>query len=164
MACRRPHMPLRGRGDCSVSQLVELTEDDCLNLLGSQSVGRIAVVREGHPLIFPVNYVLQNRTVAFRTDSGTKLDWASMGPVAFEIDMTDPMYHTGWSVMVQGTGRDITEGLDEWSEKVVSQTLTPWADGEKSHWVAIASPTFSGRRIIHDSESDPTPRDQVSPA
>ncbi len=138
-------------------QLVEITQEECLDLLGSHSVGRIAVIREGHPLIFPVNYILDKRTVAFRTDSGTKLDWASMGPVAFEIDATDPLYHTGWSVMIQGTGRDITEGLDAWSERVAAHTLIPWAGGAKDHWVAIASPSFSGRRIIQDpGDEDPT--------
>ena len=135
-------------------QLVELTEEECLDLLGSHSVGRIAVIREGHPLIFPVNYILDKRTIAFRTDDGTKLDWASMGPVAFEIDLTDPLYHTGWSVLVQGTGRDITEGLDTWSKSVSAHTLTPWAGGARDHWVAIAVPTFSGRRIVHDSQQD----------
>ena len=129
-------------------ELVEIPEDECLTLLGSHSVGRIAVVRDGSPLIFPVNYVIDGRTVAFRTDEGTKLDWAVMGPVAFEIDWTDPMYHEGWSVMVQGTGRDITGGLDAQSQRVTAHALTPWAGGAKDHWVAIASPVFSGRRIF----------------
>ena len=100
---------------------------------------------------------LDNRTVAFRTDAGTKLDWASMGPVAFEIDMTDAIYHEGWSVVVLGTGRDITEGLDDWSERVSSHVLTPWAGGAKDHWVAIASPVFSGRKIVQtEEEAEPT--------
>lgn len=138
-------------------QLVDLTEDECLELLGTHSVGRIAVVRDGRPLIFPVNYILDNRTVAFRTDSGTKLDWASMGPVAFEVDMTDAMYHEGWSVVVLGTGRDITEGLDAWSERVSSHILTPWAGGAKDYWVAIAGPVFSGRKIVqHDDAEGPS--------
>lgn len=135
-------------------QLVELTEAECLELLGSHSVGRIAVVRDGSPLIFPVNYVLDNRTVAFRTDPGTKFDWAVMGPVAFEIDSTEPMYHEGWSVLVKGIGRDITGGLDAQSESIIAHNLTPWAGGTKDHWVAIASPVFTGRRILqHEDEA-----------
>ena len=135
-------------------QLVELTEDECLELLGTHSVGRIAVVRDDSPLIFPVNYIIEGRTVAFRTDPGTKFDWAVMGPVAFEIDWTDPMYHEGWSVMVQGIGRDITGGLDAQSERLTAHTLTPWAGGSKDHWVAIASPVFSGRRIFQHAKGE----------
>jgi nitroimidazol reductase NimA-like FMN-containing flavoprotein (pyridoxamine 5'-phosphate oxidase superfamily) len=139
-----------------VPHLVELTEDECLQLLGSHSVGRIAVVRDGNPLIFPVNYVVDGRTVAFRTDPGTKFDWAVMAPVAFEIDWTDPMYHEGWSVMVQGTGRDITGALDAHSAKVTANTLNPWAGGVKENWVAISSPTFSGRRIFQHNQVEPS--------
>jgi nitroimidazol reductase NimA-like FMN-containing flavoprotein (pyridoxamine 5'-phosphate oxidase superfamily) len=150
-------MALCPEGKFQVPHLVDLTEDECLDLLRFHSVGRIAVVREDRPLIFPVNYILDNRTVAFRTDAGTKLDWASMGPVAFEIDMTDAIYHEGWSVVVAGTGRDITEGLDDWSERVSAHVLTPWAGGAKDHWVAIASPVFSGRKIVQtEEEAAPT--------
>ncbi|MGH9919177.1 MAG: pyridoxamine 5'-phosphate oxidase family protein, partial [Nitrososphaerales archaeon] len=98
-------------------------------------------------LIFPVNYILEDRTVAFRTDPGTKLDAATMGRVAFEIDEVDPRYHSGWSVLVQGIGREVTDAWDRWSEKVTERHLEPWAAGDKEHWVAIATPVFSGRRI-----------------
>jgi uncharacterized protein len=132
--------------------LVDLSEDECLELLDAQSIGRIAVVHGGGPLIFPVNFVLDGRTVAFRTDPGTKLDWATMGHVAFEIDGVDPIYREGWSVLVQGVGREITDAGDAWSERISARTLAPWAGGAKDHWVAIATPVFSGRRIVHHSD------------
>jgi len=128
----------------------ELSEDECLELLGAHSVGRIAIVRDdSQPLIFPVNYVLEGRTVAFRTDPGTKLTWARLGHVAFEIDATDPLYQEGWSVLVQGVGKEITDALDTWSERILARSLVPWAGGAKDHWVAITSPGFTGRRIVH---------------
>jgi nitroimidazol reductase NimA-like FMN-containing flavoprotein (pyridoxamine 5'-phosphate oxidase superfamily) len=127
--------------------LEELPESECLELLGSHSVGRIAVVVSGQPLIFPVNYVLDGRTLAFRTDPGTKLEAATLGRVAFEIDGFDQLYHSGWSVVVQGIGQEITDAFDEWSERVRGRALEPWAAGAKDHWVAISSPKFTGRRI-----------------
>lgn len=127
-----------------------LSEDECLELLGNHSIGRIAVVRaDRHPLIFPVNYVFEGRTVAFRTDPGTTLTWATLGHVAFEIDSADPLGKAGWSVLVQGIGEEITDALDAWSERIVTLALTPWAGGAKDHWVAISSPEFTGRRIRH---------------
>jgi uncharacterized protein len=131
------------------ANLEEIGEAECLRLLESHSVGRIAVVQEGRPYIFPVNYIVDERTVAFRTDPGTKLDAATLGPVAFEIDATDPLYHEGWSVMVRGVGREVTHALDEWSQRVTERHLAPWAAGAKEHWIAIASPAISGRRIRH---------------
>jgi uncharacterized protein len=127
--------------------LQEISEEDCLEFLASHSVGRIAVVSDGGPVVFPVNYVLEGRTVAFRTDPGTKLGAATMRRVAFEIDEVDPIYHSGWSVLVQGIGEEVTDALDSWSEKVTAKRLEPWAAGAKEHWVAIARPVFSGRRI-----------------
>ena len=127
--------------------LEEIAEEECLQLLASHSVGRIAVVSEGRPFIFPVNYILEGHTVAFRTDPGTKLEAATMGPVAFEIDGFDALYHSGWSVLVRGIGRELTGALDSWSERVTARYLLPWAAGEKEHWVAIAEPVFTGRRV-----------------
>jgi hypothetical protein len=129
--------------------LEEMTEGECLELLATQSVGRIAVVSNGQPLIFPVNYVLEGRTVAFRTDPGTKLDAATLGKVAFEIDSVDDERHEGWSVTVQGIGREITDAWDSWSQRLTARHLEPWAAGAKEHWVAVATPVFSGRRIRH---------------
>ncbi len=128
----------------------ELSEGECLELLGVHSVGRIAVVRDvSQPLIFPVNYILEGRTVAFRTDPGTKLTWAKLGHVAFEIDSIDPLYQKGWSVLVQGIGKEITDALDSWSERILARSIAPWAGGAKDHWIAITSPIFTGRRIVH---------------
>ncbi len=128
-------------------RLEDLDEEECLLLLEQHSVGRIVFVDQGQPMAVPVNYVLQGRTVAFRTDPGTKLDAVDLGRIALEIDAVDTAYHEGWSVLVTGVGRDITEAIDEWSEHIRAQHLTPWAAGERRHWVAISSPTISGRRI-----------------
>jgi len=129
--------------------LEEIPEAECLALLAGHGVGRLAVTAAGQPLVFPVNYILDGRTVAIRSDPGTKLDWASVGRVAFEIDNIDLVRQEGWSVLVQGVGQDITNGLDAWSRGVRSAPLAPWAAGEKAHWIAIVSPQFSGRRLHH---------------
>ena len=145
-----PWRPTRGRVvPVDENTLEELSEDECIELLGAHSVGRIAVVRDSQPLIFPVNYVLDGRTVAFRTDPGTKLTGATLGRVAFQIDSNDPLSWEGWSVLVKGIGTDITDARDARSKRIVSSLLVPWAGGAKDHWVAIASPVFTGRRIVH---------------
>ncbi|HTZ09061.1 MAG TPA: universal stress protein, partial [Acidimicrobiales bacterium] len=105
--------------------LEEIPEEECLALLAGQEIGRLAVVEEGAPVVLPVNYVLDGRTVAVRTGPGTKLSWGALGPVALEVDVVDAGRATGWSVLVQGVGRDITEGLDSWSERLRSRPLVP---------------------------------------
>ncbi|WP_431843092.1 pyridoxamine 5'-phosphate oxidase family protein [Calidifontibacter indicus] len=53
-------------------------------LLRSAAVGRLAVVVDGLPDIFPVNHPVDHGTILFRTAQGTKLDAASGHAVAFE--------------------------------------------------------------------------------
>lgn len=137
-----------------VGSLEEIPEEECLALLAGKSVGRLIVVHEDSPIAFPVNYVLDGRTIAIRTDPGTKLDWGALGHVAFEVDEIDEARRQGWSVIVQGVGRDITEGIDTWSERLRSRELRPWVGGERQHWIAIASPRISGRRILTPDEAE----------
>ena len=65
-----------------------LSEDECWYLLASMALGRLVTCVDGHPEIFPVNFVVQRRTVLFRTaERATKLFTVVMNNrVAFEAD------------------------------------------------------------------------------
>jgi len=87
----------------------ELTKSECFELLARERLGRVAVVDDRGPVVFPVNFVLDRHMVVLRTDAGTKLDAAIRGSrVAFEIDGTDSVRHTGWSVLVRGEAIEVT--------------------------------------------------------
>ncbi len=124
-----------------------LDEEGCLALLSTQSFGRLAVVREGLPEIFPVNYVLDGRTVVIRTQTGLKLTHASLARVAFEVDQIDPESREGWTVEVKGLGEDVTDAGDPWSASALAAPVDPWVPGPHDHTIAISHPTFSGRRL-----------------
>ncbi len=131
-----------------VRRLEELSEEESLELLASEQVGRLGVIVDGQPVIFPVNYVLDGRLVVFRNDPGTKLTHASLDRVCFEVDRIDADRHDGWSVVVQGIGREITGALDDASVRERALGLQTWITGEKGHWVRISTPHISGRRLI----------------
>jgi nucleotide-binding universal stress UspA family protein len=151
----KPAVEARIAGTAGLGELEEIGEEECLALLAGGAVGRLVVVTtEGQPLAFPVNYVLDGRTVAVRTDPGTKLDAAALGRVAFQLDDIDEDAREGWSVLVQGVGRDVTEGIDTWSTRVRDSGVAPWAAGDKSHWIAIAASSITGRRIRHGGTAD----------
>jgi hypothetical protein len=128
--------------------VVEITEDECLRLLATQDMGRLAVVRDGRPEIFPVNYGLDGGDIVFRTDAGTKFDLATMGWVAFEVDYFDPVSLKGWDVQARGVGRDVTSGLDAASTRLRAVEIVPWIVGEKANRVAILDPVLTGRRLV----------------
>ena len=125
----------------------ELSADECRRLLASHHVGRLGIVVAGRPVIFPVNYAFHDDRIVFRTDPGIKLRHAPLRRVAFEIDGYDESRRTGWSVLVQGSTYEITRAIDHQSEELLSLPLTPFAPGEKAHWIEIVPHAITGRRI-----------------
>src|SRR2546423_14589095 len=85
-----------------------IDRDECVRLLASQQVGRLAVAYEGHPDVFPVNYVLDGECIVFRTAEGSKLRGAERERLAFEVDQLDPVSHSGWSGVGHGAGQQMT--------------------------------------------------------
>jgi nitroimidazol reductase NimA-like FMN-containing flavoprotein (pyridoxamine 5'-phosphate oxidase superfamily) len=122
-----------------------LDRDACIALLGRSSLGRIAVVIGGRPLVFPVNFALDGDAVVFRSDAGTKVYAARNGPVAFECDGIDGVYHTGWSVLVTGTAEEIVNEAE--LARLAGLPLGLWCPGPKSTWLRIQPRTLTGRRI-----------------
>jgi uncharacterized protein len=134
--------------------LEDLTLTECLALLSSHQVGRVAVVADGQPVILPVNYRTDEGTVVFRTDEGTKTRGAPLSHVAFEIDEIDQASHAGWSVVVQGVGLDISDAIDARSEQLRVLPVSPWAPGGKSYWIKIVPNVISGRTLRRRQPTD----------
>ena len=81
-----------------------LSESESWDLLSSLALGRLVTIAGSDPEIFPVNFVVQRRTVLFRTAEGTKLVSAAIdNRVLFEAD--DHTLTEGWSVIVKGVAR-----------------------------------------------------------
>lgn len=63
----------------------ELSAEDCLARLASQSVGCVAFCSADGPQIYPVNFVMDDGTIVFRTAAyGPLAAHAHQGEVAFE--------------------------------------------------------------------------------
>ena len=122
-----------------------LDRQECLTLLGQCSLGRLAVVVTGRPIVFPVNFTLDNGAIVMRTDEGTKVHGARNGPVAFECDGTDRVYHTGWSVLALGDAEEITNPAE--LAHLGRLPLGTWSPGAKPIWLRIRPKTLTGRRI-----------------
>ncbi len=131
-------------------ELEELSEDECLQLLEQHHLGRIAIIVDGKPLMFPVNYGLSHRIVTFRTAHGTKLSYAPGSNVAFEIDGYASSTRDGWSVLVQGVAIDATTALDDVSWMARGASPHPLAPGVKIHRLAIRPTRITGRRFKLD--------------
>jgi len=88
----------------------ELSLSACREKLESRTMGRLGVNVDALPVVLPVNYAVDGDSIVIRTVPGTKLTAAmSEAVVAFEIDDYDPEFAMGWSVLVQGRSREITQ-------------------------------------------------------
>ncbi len=121
-----------------------LNAQACWQLLSHEEVGRLAVAVDRYPEIFPVNYVVDQETVIFRTAEGTKLLAIVVSPsVAFEVDGYDSEAGEAWSVIIKGPAREIPmhDLLDD------AFPLFPWTATPKPRFVRVVPDSISGRRF-----------------
>lgn len=129
------------------NDLEVLGREECLRLLATATIGRIAVTCRSLPTVLPVNFLLDDERILLRTGVGSKLDAATQNAVvAFEADDFDPMYHSGWSVVVTGVTSEITDPDD--LATLPSAPLARWAPYGDGRIVAISTELVSGRRIV----------------
>ncbi|WP_375481438.1 pyridoxamine 5'-phosphate oxidase family protein [uncultured Mycobacterium sp.] len=129
-----------------------LSASESWNLLASVTLGRLVTSVQGEPEIFPVNFVVQRRTVLFRTAEGTKLVSAAINNrVLFEAD--DHNVAEGWSVIVKGTARMLR--TREEIEEAESAQLLPWTATLKQHYVRVVPISLTGRRFRFGPEPSP---------
>ena len=130
----------------SSTQVQKLEHHECWALLRTVSVGRLAVLVEGRPDIFPVNFTVDGGTLVFRTAQGTKLSAASGdSAVAVEADGVDADTGMAWSVVIKGTA-----ALVKSTEEVLDTSrlyLFPWQAGRTDAFVRITPDSVTGRRF-----------------
>jgi nitroimidazol reductase NimA-like FMN-containing flavoprotein (pyridoxamine 5'-phosphate oxidase superfamily) len=124
-----------------------LTEQQCVELLSSRDLGRVALTIGHQPEVFPVNYSTDRSIVVFRTARGTRLDRVTEGRIAFEVDDWDPRAGVGWSVMLKGVAQEVTSSIDPFASFLRTREVRPLAPGERELWIAIYPSEVSGRRF-----------------
>jgi nitroimidazol reductase NimA-like FMN-containing flavoprotein (pyridoxamine 5'-phosphate oxidase superfamily) len=124
-----------------------LTPEECLTLLASRDLGRIALVIGDQPEIFPVNYSIDRSIVVFRVAPGTKPAMTPNRRIAFEVDDLDSQAGIAWSVMVKGLVLDVTTSKDPFTAFLRTAGVRPAAPGDRPLWMAIYPSEISGRRF-----------------
>jgi len=128
-----------------------LGEDESWDLLSSVALGRYVTSIGGRPEIFPVNFVVQNRTVLFRTAEGTKLFGTVVNTLAlFEAD--DHNVAEGWSVILRGTAHVLATSAE--IDEAERAGLYTWTATEKLRFVRVTPTAITGRRFVFGPEPD----------
>jgi len=119
-----------------------LDRTDAWSRLRSRSLGRLAVSVDGHPDIFPVNFLATDDGILIRTEPGTKVDDVVANEnVAFEVD--DTAEGSAWSVVVKGTARRVDD--EDHLAAARSAALWAWAPGPKDVFLHIDPTDVTGR-------------------
>ncbi|MFF4569772.1 pyridoxamine 5'-phosphate oxidase family protein [Streptomyces sp. NPDC001410] len=139
------------------AQRIDLDRAEALRLLGTVSMGRIVFTRQALPTARPVNHVLDGGDIVIRTHEGSALTSQAQPAddngvvVAYEADAIDPDTRLGWSVVVTGYARLVTDP----GELVrIRALLEPWAaEPGMDHTVRIHPDLITGILLIARGEA-----------
>ncbi|WP_460528680.1 pyridoxamine 5'-phosphate oxidase family protein [Flindersiella endophytica] len=126
---------------------VRLDTEESLRLLGTVQVGRVVFSYEAMPAIRPVNHLVENGKVIIRVHEGAAIIPAALrqAVVAYEADDLDPDRLVGWSVIVTGMARFVTdkEQIAEYARR-----LRPWIDSAMDHVIEISPGQVTGMQLV----------------
>jgi nitroimidazol reductase NimA-like FMN-containing flavoprotein (pyridoxamine 5'-phosphate oxidase superfamily) len=127
-------------------RLEELEVSECLRLLVSANVGRLGYSTAEEQRIVPLNYVLADGHLVFRTSPYSEVGrFARSHQVAFQVDAIDTFLHSGWSVQVSGVAEELpSESLRAMD---LGETPEPWAEGVRSLYLRLPLNRATGRRV-----------------
>ncbi|WP_225823860.1 pyridoxamine 5'-phosphate oxidase family protein [Streptomyces naphthomycinicus] len=127
---------------------VDLDRAEALRLLGTVSLGRVVFTRRALPTVRPVNHILDGGDIVIRTHEGAALTSharqadGSGVVVAYEADVIDPDTHLGWSVVVTGYARLVTDPAEL---SRIHALLEPWVPQQGTdHAVRIRPELVTG--------------------
>ncbi|QGG41990.1 pyridoxamine 5'-phosphate oxidase family protein [Aeromicrobium yanjiei] len=132
----------------SPGRFTEISQDECLELMATTTVGWLAFVDAEGQQLLPVNFVLHGQDVYFRTMSGSAISSLADGhdDVAFAVDHHDDIYQKGWDVMARGTTARVDDP-DLVAQVAAGARPRPWAPGERDVLIVLRPSVISGRRV-----------------
>ncbi|MER7673298.1 pyridoxamine 5'-phosphate oxidase family protein [Kitasatospora sp. NPDC096128] len=128
-------------------RLLDLTDAECWELVGTHGIGRIALPVRPGPAVYPVNYVVDQATFAYRTGEHTATAPEPGAEVSFQVDRIDEYLGRGWSVLALGSVQYVDDP-EELHRLDGLPGAAPWAGGDRPRWVRIRPAEISGRRLV----------------
>ncbi|MET8878672.1 pyridoxamine 5'-phosphate oxidase family protein [Nocardia sp. NPDC004604] len=130
--------------------VVELDRTTALSLLATVQLGRVVFSRNALPAIRPVNHLVEpDGRIIVRTRVASRLTSAVRGNsdvvVAYEADDIDPQLHTGWSVVVTGLARPVTDPI---RIARYERLLHSWVDRVMDAVIEIEPSIVTGIRLV----------------
>jgi nitroimidazol reductase NimA-like FMN-containing flavoprotein (pyridoxamine 5'-phosphate oxidase superfamily) len=123
--------------------LVDLSTEECWQLLTSRPVGRLAWSGPHGPTVIPVNFAVDGRNVLIRTKAYSEVAReCDDSIVAFQADSFDADTRSGWSVLLRGRAHF------EYQSAASTSDPDTWVDGPRSLRLRVEVLEVTGRRIL----------------
>ena len=119
----------------------------CLDLIEAHHLGRIAWQAADLPQILPISYAMHQGSLYFRTlPDGLLAELAQPTSVALGVDDLDQQTRTGWSIVLHGHSGAVRQP-DELADLWASDSLVPWASGNRTLFIRIRPDRIEGRVV-----------------
>ena len=133
--------------DTSERHFEPIGRQQCFDLIESHHLGRIAWQAADLPQILPITYAMHQGSIYFRTlPDGILAELALPTSVALEVDELDQQTRSGWSIVLHGRTSAVREP-DELAGLWASDSLVPWASGNRTLFIRIQPERVAGRVV-----------------
>ncbi len=121
-----------------------LNDQEASTRLQSTTLGRVVVRRSDDMEIFPVNYIVDDGKVYFRTAEGNKLFTITLNhDVLFEADAVED--GIAWSVVIKGSAELVQDAKEIAHADTLE--LKPWIPTLKYNYVRVTPKEITGREF-----------------
>jgi nitroimidazol reductase NimA-like FMN-containing flavoprotein (pyridoxamine 5'-phosphate oxidase superfamily) len=130
-----------------VTEPSDMPYDECVSLLASGKVGRVALSTPMGPRIVPVDYAVAGDSLIFRTPPHSLLGtYAQNTNLAFEVAGIDAVLREGWSVVVVGRASRV-ENPDEVRRLEEEWSPSPRTGGRRALYFRMPWAELTGSRL-----------------
>ena len=126
----------------------ELPRAEAMRLLASVPVGRLVFTHQALPAIRPVNHLVEDDTIVIGLTRGSAIATSTAGVgtvVAYEADALDLESRLGWTVIVVGVAKLVTD-----ADAVLRHNgrLRPWLSGAMTDIIEISTEIVTGYQLV----------------
>lgn len=133
----------------------ELPRAEAMQLLASVPVGRLVFTHQALPAIRPVNHLVAGDRIVIGLTPGSAIAASTSADgtiVAYEADALDMDTRLGWTVIVVGAAKLVTDAS---AALALRSMLRPWLSGAMTDVVEISTEIVTGYQLVpHQPENE----------
>lgn len=121
----------------------ELDRTECLALLATTNLGRLALTRRALPMIVPARYVVSDERAVIHLSTGLDhVAWLDGEVVALQVSAFDETQTYGWSVCVTGAAHGTPD-----PGRTQDHPKAPWIATGGGDLITLSTDIIHGQRL-----------------